>query len=470
MTAESISATALAVQNGAVSAEEVTRAALERCERSQEVLNAFTSIDHDGAIGRARAVDASVADGTPLGPLTGVPVAVKDLIEHKGQPNTRGSSAAPLIPDVTAPSIARLEAAGAVVIGRTGLHEYAFGFSSENHWHGPVRNPWDVTLSPGGSSGGSAAAAAAGLVAAALGTDTGGSVRVPAALCGIVGLKVTHGRVPLRGVYPLAPSLDTVGPLARSVADCAAIYEVIAGDDQLDPWSVPQPVDPLGTPADLSALTIGVPHPWADEPVVPQQRAAFEQFLSSVSDEGARVVTVDVPQLAPSGQTLTGLFFEAAQVHRRRFTADPAHYGPEVRERIAAAMEITGDEYLAALEWRRGTRAAAMRALQTVDVLVTPTVAALRKPIGVNTVDIGGEKVHYVRAESVFATLVNHIGLPALALPLPGDSKPPPSLQIIGRAWSETRLLEVGLALEKAGSVSTQTPPRWRPGTIAINP
>jgi len=179
-----------------------------------------------------------------VGALAGVPIALKDLIDHAGRPNTAGSSYPAITPDASAPAVARLEAADAVIIGRTGLHEYAFGFSSENHWFGPVRNPWDLDLSPGGSSGGSAAAVAAGLAAGALGTDTGGSVRVPAALCGVVGLKVTHGRVPLRGVFPLGPSIDTVGPIGRSVVDIARLYETIAGFDPGDPWSAPRPVVP----------------------------------------------------------------------------------------------------------------------------------------------------------------------------------------------------------------------------------
>ena len=183
-----VSAIANAVANGAVTAVDVVTDHLERATASQDRINAFTLIQHDSALTAAAAVDSRIADGVAIGPLAGVPIAVKDLIDQAGHHNTAGSSFPTTPPTANAPVIDRLEAAGAVIIGRTGLHEYAFGFSSENHWFGPVRNPWDTTLSPGGSSGGSGAAVSSGVAAAAIGTDTGGSVRVPAALCGVVGL------------------------------------------------------------------------------------------------------------------------------------------------------------------------------------------------------------------------------------------------------------------------------------------
>jgi len=231
------------VRRGECTAVETVGEALNRADASQSVLNAFTTIDRDGGLEHAGAVDRAVARGSDAGPLAGVPIAIKDLIDQRGIATTNGAAFEVTPATASATVVERLEKAGAIIIGRTGLHEYAFGFTSENQHFGPVRNPWDPNLSPGGSSGGSAAAVAAGIVPVAIGTDTGGSIRVPAALCGVVGLKVTHGRVPLTGVTPLAPSLDTVGPIARSVADLAVVYTVIAGDDPSDPWSAPAPVD-----------------------------------------------------------------------------------------------------------------------------------------------------------------------------------------------------------------------------------
>ena len=251
------------VHAGASARGEIDQA-LERVATDR--FNAFIATDAD-ALNRADAIDAAVAAGSDPGPLAGVPIALKDIIDHQGRTTTAGSSFYRNHAQRSAPVVSRLEAAGAVIIGRTGLHEFAYGFSSENDWFGPVRNPWDPTTSPGGSSGGSAVAVAAGIVPVAIGTDTGGSVRVPAALCGCMGLKVTHGRVPLTGVFPLAASLDTVGPMATTVADLAAVYAVIAGDDPDDPWSSPRPVAIPSGPATLSGLRVGVPHPWVDRPL-----------------------------------------------------------------------------------------------------------------------------------------------------------------------------------------------------------
>jgi aspartyl-tRNA(Asn)/glutamyl-tRNA(Gln) amidotransferase subunit A len=466
----SIAGIAAAVVSGEISATDVIAEALTRADASQVALNAFTYLDHERAMEAAGHIDARVARGLCVGALAGVPIAIKDLMDHRGRPNSYGSSGEPAIPETTAHAVVRLEGAGAVIIGRTGLHEFGFGFSSENHWFGPVHNPWDLTLSPGGSSGGSAAAVAAGVVPAAVGTDTGGSVRVPAAMCGIVGLKPSHGRVSLSGVQPLAPMLDTVGPLARTVADAAAVYEAMAGDDPSDPWSVPQPVHRAQGPADLSEVTIGVPRPWTDLLVVADQHEAFRAWLEHVSASGATVVELDLPNLRPSSKTLDSLYFEAANVHRSAWVENPDQFGPEVGERIEEATKVSGEAFLDALAWRRSLRAEAMRGFERVDVLATPTVASLRKPIGSSTVNVLGEEIHYAKAKAMFTTPVNHAGLPALALALPGASQPPPSVQIIGPQWSEQRLIEIGIALEKSGAVAVAKPPHWRPGEVGGNP
>lgn len=458
---------ARAIAAGELSATDVVASHLASSAASQDHLNAYTLIDFDRAEEAAADVDARLASGDAVGRLAGVPLAIKDLIDHQGRPNTCGSSFPPIVPDVSATVVARLEAAGAVIIGRTGLHEFAFGFSSENHWSGPVCNPWNTALSPGGSSGGSGAAVAAGVAAGALGTDTGGSVRVPAALCGIVGLKVTHGRVPLTGVYPLASSVDTVGPMARSVEDVALLYEVIAGDDPADPWSTPMPVEVPGGPADPTTLVVGLPHPWIDQPMVDSVRLAFETAMAALADAGAQVVDVDLPLLDPPGMIEQALYPEVATVHRERWHAQPEGYGPDVGERLAAAFDVTADQYAAGLRWRTACRHQAMRAFQQCDVLATPTVAALEKPIGEEEIEVAGKRVSYRGPLSRFSSLVNHMLMPAIALPLPMGPQathtegagPPPSLQLIGRQWSEASLLAIGLALEQTSISAPATPP-----------
>jgi aspartyl-tRNA(Asn)/glutamyl-tRNA(Gln) amidotransferase subunit A len=448
---EGIAATAEQVSRRELSATDVVTERLKQAQSSQPTLNAFTMIDHDGALAAAAALDERIADGEDVGPLAGVPIAIKDLIDHAGRPTTAGSSMPVPNAETSATVVKRLEASGAIIIGRTGLHEYAFGFSSENHWFGPVRNPWDTTLSPGGSSGGSGAAVAAGIVPAALGTDTGGSVRVPAALCGVVGLKVTHGRVPLTGVFPLAPSLDTVGPLAGSVADAALVYLAMAGHDSSDPWSSPRPVVGPGAPTDLRHLILGIPHPWVDLPQTDLVADSFAAAIRALRTAGATLVDLDLPDLVPAKELEYSVYPEVAVVHQDRWHRHPESYGPDVSRRLGEVFDIDPLDYVRAQEWRARLRHRAEAALVECDFLITPAVAAAAKPIGKEMIQVGGKSVSYRPALSRYSALVNHIGLPAITIPLDMDSIPPPSLQIIGHAWEEHRLLEMGAALERCG-------------------
>ncbi len=426
--------------------------ALDRSEASPH--NAYTLIDRDGALERAAVIDALVARGVDPGPLAGVPVALKDLIDQEGLPTTCGSGFYREIPARSATVVDRLEAAGAVIVGRTGLHEFAYGYSSENHWFGPVRNPWDLDTSPGGSSGGSAVAVAARLAPVGIGTDTGGSVRVPAAMCAIVGLKVTHGRVPLTGVFPLAASNDTVGPLARTVGDAALVYGQIAGYDPADPWSVPRDAE-VPSDGSLTGLRVGVPHPWIDDAFMePDVETAFTDALAVLTDAGAQVTDLDVPWLVPTPQISDAVSAQVAHVHRPWFGHE--RYGPEVEQRMATAFAVTLDQYLDAQRWIARLRNQAAVLFHDIDIIVTPTVPATRKRIGEST--IGG--VRYATVLSWFSSLVNHLGVPALTAPLRASGAPPPSLQLIGPWWSEGRLLALGETLEGIDLFETPNPPR----------
>ena len=438
------------VARGVSSAGAQVEAALERATAASD-LNIFTRLDATGARERAAAIDERLARGEDVGPLAGVPFAVKDLIDQAGLPNTCGGGFAPFTPKADAPCVARLEAAGAIPIGRVGLHEFAFGFSSENPWFGPVHNPLNPKLSPGGSSGGSAAAVAAGIVPLALGTDTGGSVRVPAALCGIVGLKVTHGRGSLRGVYPLAPGLDTVGPLAANVADAELAYLAIATHDPLDPLSVDAPLEEPAPARRLDGLRFAVPHPWIETGFEPRIETAFDDLLAALSDRGATVEHVTVPETAPPGMGLASAYFEIAPVHRARYLADPESYGSEVRQRISDALAVTEDEYAAALRWRQRLRGGLESCLAGYDAIITPTTAAATKLIGEDTIELTTGPAFYRSPLSHFSAPVNNAGLPALAVPTAGSGTPPLSLQLVGKPWSETHLLAIGKGLESAG-------------------
>lgn len=440
---------AAAVRDASVPAVAQVEAALERANDVAE-LNIFIRLDPDNALSRAAAVDSRIAAGDPVGPLAGVPFAVKDLIDQAGLPNTCGGSFAAFTPAADAACVARLQDAGAIPIGRTGLHEFAFGFSSENPWHGAVRNPIDQTLSTGGSSGGSAAAVAAGVVPIALGTDTGGSVRVPAALCGIVGLKVTHGRGSLRGVYPLAPGLDTVGPLGSSTDDVALAFQIIGSHDPLDPLSVDEPVTPPAVPRPIGGLRLAVPHPWVDTGYEPRVEQEFADLLKTLDDLGAEIDHVTIPETEPPGQGLASAYYEVAPIHQARYLADPQSYGEDVQQRMQDALSVTAEQYASALEWRAQVRRGLEEHLEGRDAIITPTTAAVTKPIGQEMLQLTTGAVHYRSPLSHFTSLVNNAGLPALAMPIRGSGQPPVSLQLIGRAWSEPDLLAIGKGLESA--------------------
>ena len=410
------------------------QAALERLRDAQDQLNASTLIIEDAA-------------PTPQGgALSNVTVAVKDIIDQKGLPTTCGSGFYREVPALSAPVIKRLESLGAVLVARTGLHEFAYGFSSENHWFGPIRNPWDTDTSPGGSSGGSAVAVAAGLVDGAIGTDTGGSIRVPAAMTGIFGLKVTHGRIPIGGIFPLAPSLDTVGPLARDTRTLTRLYDAMAATE---------PRRPLET---IEGLRIVVPRIWVESgPTEAAVKSAFETALGELRSLGARVMELDLANIVPWGkiQELAGA--EAAHVHRP-FREAGKPYGPEVDARLAAAEAVTADEYLEAQAWRARLVEAVAEAFRSTDLLATPAVAHRRKVIGEDRI---GDQ-HYRPVLSWFSALVNHAGVPAVALPLRfpiGDPGPPASIQLIAPWWKEDLLLGVATTLEAAKVVGFVPPP-----------
>jgi aspartyl-tRNA(Asn)/glutamyl-tRNA(Gln) amidotransferase subunit A len=458
---ESAAAIARAVSAGEITAGAVIQDHLDAIDRSSG-LNAFICVDADGALRAAELLDRRIAAGKRAGPLAGVPVAVKDLIDKAGLTTTCGSSFYRQVAEETAPVLRRLEKAGAIIVGKTGLHEFAFGFSSENPWWGAVRNPWDPSTSPGGSSGGSAVAVAAGMAVVGVGTDTGGSVRAPASLCGVVGLKVTHGRVPLTGVFPVASSLDTVGHNTRTVADAVAAYRVMAGDHPDDPWSAPRRVTLPRGPADLSKLRFAVPLPWVGRPLAPEVREGFRFALESLASAGATVEHVHAPGVGMSALLQPSMYPEVAAVHRAWMQSHPEKYGPEVRDRLQQALATTTDDLLRGLTWRAQLRHAIDRLLVGYDALLTPTTAVLRKEIGVDMVSTENGLHSYLGALSGFTAPVNHSGHPALALPLAAPvafaNDPPPSLQLIGRHWGEHLLLEIGLGIEGAGIAGFRRP------------
>ena len=443
-----------AVRSGIRPASDVVEEYLDVARVRNPDLNAFTEIDREGALRQAALVDTGKRTGT----LAGVPVALKDLIDHAGHVTTAGSAFYRHRAAVSATVVDRLENAGAIIMGRTGLHEFAFGFSSENPWFGPVCNPWDPELSPGGSSGGSAVAVAAGMSPAAIGTDTGGSVRVPAALCGIVGLKVTHGRIPLTGLFPLAGSLDTVGPLASTAGDARLLYDVMKGFDRSDPWSVPA-VERSGQVPALKDLRVPVPLRWLERVETSgATRRMFDGLCERLRDLDVSVEGTTEPALAPDPILFNLVGTEAAAVHREWFNDPAKPYGADLRDRLGQAMGNTASDYLEAVRWRAGMVQAARELFARYDLLLIPTVGHPRKRIGVDTIDIDGNPTFYRLPLSGYTSLVNVLGCPAISLPVVDEGIPPPAAQLVGPWWGEDLLLGIGEALERSGIVATAAP------------
>ena len=447
------------VRTGRLRAAAVVDAALAKAEAAQESTNAFTLLDLSGARHRAEAIDRLVAAGRDPGPLAGVPIALKDIIDDAGMPNSAGSSFPSDVAAASATVVRRLGGAGGIVIGRTGLHEFAFGFTSENPWFGPVRNPWNPEWSAGGSSGGSAAAVAADVVPIGIGTDTGGSVRVPAAMCGVMGLKVSHGRVSLSGVFPLVESLDTVGPIARTVGDLTLAYVAMAGDDPFDPWTQPAHVlEP--EEIRLEDVRVAVVAQWLDPPMSADVRDGLNLFRTRCADAGVTVEDLDDPALAPDPSLGAAIGPEIIAVHGERFEKHRERYGTDVAERIELAKSSTIDDVLVSERWGAGARAALERHRQRgVTVFVSPTVGVTHKTIGTATVDVDGTEVFHREAMARFTSPINRIRVPAMSVPVSGSGGPGISVQLVGTMWSESRILGLGLALERAGIIGSPSRP-----------
>lgn len=378
-------------------------------------------------------IEDEVPASWPEGPLSGMPIAVKDMIDHAGRLVTCGSAFYRRVADSTAPALAAMEAAGAVVIGRTGMHEFAFGFSSENPHFGPVRNPWDPDTSCGGSSGGSGAAVAGGIVPIALGTDTGGSVRVPAALCGTYGLKVTYGRIDTGGVFPLVPSIDTVGPLADSVENIAVSYRVMSGDDQPEPE--PRP------------LRLAIPQPWTEQaPMSDEVASVFAGTVEKLRSLGHTVEEAAMPEVMPSPLVVPAIGEEVREIHRP-YRERGETYGEDVAQRIADSEAATDEDVTAARRWQQGLRDGFAAVFGGYDLVITPTVPVRAKRIGEDT--IAG--LHYRTVLSWFSYVANHALIPAIAMPLLGTGEPPLSLQAMGPMDGDLLLISFARHLEREG-------------------
>ena len=452
-----LTALAQALCEGSLSPVGVVEALLGRIEERNGELNAFVTVTAEEALEDARRAEAEIRAGRYRGPLHGVPIGLKDLIETRGVRTTMGSAFfADYFPAADAAVVELLKDAGAVVLGKTNTHEFAFGPIGDRSFSGPARNPHDLDRVPGGSSGGSGAAVAAGLVYGALGTDSGGSIRVPAALCGAVGMKPTFGRVSKRGVFPLSWVLDHVGPLSRTVEDNALLLTALACYDSEDPYSVD--IGPEDFARDLTrgaeGGVVGVPADFYFEHIDPEIEELVRATIRRFEDLGAETREVEIPGLQEtlSAQRLV-LASEAHAVHRERLDRAPEKFDDEVRQRLLEGAEPRAYEYAEAQQERLRSIRAFRKALEDVYVILTPTVPIAATEIGQRKVDINGYEETVRSALTRFTGPTNLNGLPSLSVPCGRTASGlPVGIQVIGRPFDEATLYRYGHALEGASS------------------
>ncbi len=477
-----LGAAAASLRDGTLSASELLQATLDRATLTEAELHAYLTIDHEGARAAAAAADEAQARGETLGPLHGIPVAVKDNMVTQGLETTAGSQIlAGYVPPYDATVVNALRSAGAVLVGKTNLDEFAMGSSTENSGYGPSSNPWDTTRVPGGSSGGSAAAVAAGSAMIALGSDTGGSIRQPASLCGVVGMKPTYGLVSRYGLIAFASSLDQIGPFARTVEDAVTTLEVIAGHDPLDATSYRGDYPPYRQSLEegVAGLRVGVVTELAGEGISPDVLASFRSVVDDLADAGATIVEVSLPSMdyalsayyliAPAECSANlarfdgvryGLRVEGTTVEEMTARTRAAGFGPEVTRRILlGTYALSAGYYDAFYGQAQKVRTLVIqdfsKAYEQVDVLVSPTSPMTAFEFGTRTED--PLSMYLVDVCTIPSNLA---GTPSISVPVSLDADGLPiGFQIMAPALGEEVLFRVAAAVERVSSWDDRRPP-----------
>jgi aspartyl-tRNA(Asn)/glutamyl-tRNA(Gln) amidotransferase subunit A len=447
-----------------ISCLELVDATIERIEKLNPKLNAFITILDQSAKREAKHADSLIKQGKYLGPLHGIPISLKDLIYIKGIRSTSGSKIlADFVPDYDSTVTRKLRKAGAIIIGTNNLHEFASGITGINPHYGPSMNPWDINRMSGGSSGGSAVAVSSGLSLASIGTDTSGSIRVPASLCGIFGLKPTYGRVSKYGVMPLAPSIDHVGPLARSAWDIAVLLQVIAGYDRMDPSSAKVPVPDylkeisstkgrIGNNASGRNFKIGIPKQFFFDMIEPKVMEIFRAFIERLQGCGITTISnVDVGGTDKIFETWRPIrLAEATSIHNEWIVSRQQEYGEDVRRMLEMGLEITAVKYINALyKWREKIKDAFLKAMSGYDALLVPTTIIPAPFLDQKEVKIEGKTIDVYSCLSKLTTVFDITGLPALNIPAGlVDSKLPIGVQMVGRPFDESRIIKITYTYE----------------------
>jgi aspartyl-tRNA(Asn)/glutamyl-tRNA(Gln) amidotransferase subunit A len=438
---------------------ELTQACLERIGRLDARLRAFITVTREEALVAAQRAASAIARGNHKGPLHGIPLALKDLFDTAGVRTTAGSKImADRVPREDAEATARLKAAGAVILGKLNMHEFAYGATGVNPHYGAALNPWDPTRISGGSSSGSGAAVAAGMALGALGTDTGGSVRIPAALCGITGLKPTYGRVSRRGVIPLSWALDHVGPMARTASDAALILKAIAGHDPGDETSSEEPVPDYAKMLEdprLRGLRVGVPREYFFDVVDAEVLAAVRGAISALGEIGTQVSEVSLPHIAEAPAAVNAIMLPEALAYHRRWLAErPEDYGDDVRRRLEMGLLYPAVSYIEAQrlrslivkKWRE-------RVFDRVHMLAVPTT-----PVPAPGLEEGDLQATLTLVR--FTNPFNLVGLPAVSVPCGFTSGGLPiGLQLVGRWFEEGTVLAAAHAYQQATDWHKRAPP-----------
>ncbi|MHB8539920.1 MAG: amidase [Candidatus Acidiferrales bacterium] len=447
-----------------ISPVELTHAALERIDALNPRLNAFITVTAERALRQARAAEREISHGKYRGALHGIPITLKDNICTEGVRTTAGSKILKnFVPQADADVARRLSRAGAILLGKTNLHEFAYGITTENPHYGPARNPWNLKCITGGSSGGSAAAVATGMGFTSVGTDTGGSIRIPAALCGIVGLKPNFGRVSCKGIVPLAITLDHAGPLARTVADAAIMLDAICECNEVEGSFYKASRSGLKKRRGKVQLRLGWPREYFFERMDPEIRRAMEVAIKVFEHLGARVQEVALPHIAESVEPSTQIALaEALEYHESQgyFPARARDYGQDVRKRLEMGSAVRAVDYLRAQEAREQVRVDFRAAFERVDAIVAPAAPIAAPRIGEDAVKLGGE------SQSVRGALVrmnrpaNFTGFPVISLPCGFTRRGlPVGMALHGAQWGEAKLLRIAAAYEQATKWHERRPP-----------
>ncbi len=453
---------AAAIRDRQLSSVDLTNALLARIGDWQSKLNAFVRLDRDECLAAAADADAALARGSVRGPLHGVPLAHKDMYYVAGKTAECGSKIrAGWKAPATSTALERLASAGALHLGALHMAEFAYGPTGHNAHLGPARNAWDLTRITGGSSSGSGTAVAARLTPAALGSDTGGSIRLPAHFCGITGLKPTANRVSRANAMPLSFTLDTVGPLARTAEDCGLIVKTISGPDPLDPTTMGAPVwDDAKAARSPKGLTIGVPSSFYVEDLTPEVAKTLDDTMAVFRSLGCTIVQVDLPdQTLVSAAAIVVVTVEAATYHAPWLRTRPRDYSPQVRSRLENGLAYSGVEYLEALRWRGPALAAHLTAIGNADVILAP-VSRMAAPT-IDETDAGGGAgaEALILALTRFMRPVNYLGLPSLAVPAGHTTSGLPiGLQLIGRPFGDETLVALGNAFQAETDHHTRMP------------